>query len=94
MFTPGRRVKTIRTLYNMSQQELADKANIKRTHLSYFENDLVTLKDEDIQAIETALGVELDDPRIESALSLLADTLPTTTTKKNASLTLIAEPVF
>lgn len=60
MFTLGRKVKAIRTLYGMSQQELADKANIKRTHLSYFENDLIMLKDENIQAIENALGVKLD----------------------------------
>jgi transcriptional regulator with XRE-family HTH domain len=56
MFPLGRQVKAIRILYDIKQQELADRIGVGRTYLSLFENGQTQLTDEQTARLGLALG--------------------------------------
>lgn len=72
----GRKVRTVRVWLGVKQQELADRAGIKRAYISQFENDETMLTPENLKAVKGALGInELNDP-IEKILSELSPIEP------------------
>lgn len=56
----GLRIMTLRKMQEMSQDELARRAGIQRTHLSRIEAGKYAVTLETIQAIAEALGMTVD----------------------------------
>lgn len=56
----GLRIMALRSLHNMTQQQLADKAGIQRTHLTRIESGKYAVALETIQAIAEAFGMTVD----------------------------------
>ena len=56
----GLRIQTMRKLAGMSQEQLAEKAGIQRTHLTRIEAGKYAVTLETIQAIAEALGMTVD----------------------------------
>lgn len=58
----GYKIKEIRTAKKISQQELAEKANVSRTIISQLENGVRTVtKTDTLIKIADALGVKVED---------------------------------
>lgn len=66
----GFRIYNLRKLKGYTQQELADRAGIQRTHLGRIENGKYAVTFETIQAIAEALGMTTDI--VDTALQDLA----------------------
>lgn len=66
----GVRIYNLRKLKGYTQQELADRAGIQRTHLGRIENGKYAVTFETIQAIAEALGMTTDI--VDTALQDLA----------------------
>ena len=69
----GFRIATLRKLAGLTQEQLADKAGIQRTHLSRIEAGKYAVALETIQAIAEALGMTVDivDGRLRDLAPLM-----------------------
>ena len=56
----GRRIATLRKLAGMSQEQLADRAGLQRTHVSRIEAGKYDVTAYTVQLIAEALGMTLD----------------------------------
>lgn len=56
----GARITTLRKQAGLTQEELATRAGIQRTHLGRIEAGKYAVKLETLQAIATALGMTVD----------------------------------
>ena len=56
----GLRIMALRSLHNMTQQQLADKAGLQRTHITRIEAGKYAVALETIQAIAEAFGMTVD----------------------------------
>lgn len=81
--TVGDRIRTLRRLRRASQIELAKAIGVYQSTLSRIESGQFPLSPERKADIEKYLGVSLDDPRIEGAITALA-----APAKKNPNTTL------
>jgi DNA-binding XRE family transcriptional regulator len=66
----GAKVRALRALFGMNQDEFASKAGIPRTKVSEIESGLYNPTKEYVTKIENNLGIDLNDPRIEQFLTL------------------------
>ena len=56
----GQRVKALRTMAGLTQQELADRAGLQRTHIGRIEDGAFGSQVETIQQVAEALGMTVD----------------------------------
>lgn len=56
----GLRIMALRSLHDMTQQQLADKAGLQRTHITRIEAGKYAVALETIQAIAEAFGMTVD----------------------------------
>ena len=66
----GQRVKALRLMAELSQDELAQRAGLQRTHIGRIEGGKYAVNIETLQAIAEALGMTVDI--IDTALADLA----------------------
>ena len=68
----GARITILRKQSGLTQEQLADKAGIQRTHLGRIENGKYAVTLETIQAIAEALGMTVDiiDPGLQDLAPL------------------------
>ena len=68
----GQRVKALRLMAGLSQDELAGRAGLQRTHVSRIEAGKYAVTLETIQAIAEALGMTVDiiDPALQDLAPL------------------------
>ena len=68
----GQRVKALRLAAGLSQQELADRAGLNRTHIGRIEDGAFGSQVETIQQIAEALGMTVDiiDPKLANLAPL------------------------
>ena len=68
----GLRVATLRKMRGWSQQKMADRAGLQRTHVSRIEAGKYAVTFETIQAIAEALDMTVDiiDPRLQDLAPL------------------------
>lgn len=74
----GQRVKALRTMAGMTQQELADRAGLQRTHIGRIEDGAFGSQVETIQQVAEALGMTVDiiDPGLQDLAPLKRLTPP------------------
>lgn len=62
----GQRVRALRTQAGLTQQELADRAGLQRTHIGRIEDGAFGSQVETIQQVAEALGMTVDivDPKL------------------------------
>ena len=62
----GQRVKALRLMSELSQDELAQRAGLQRTHIGRIEGGKYAVNIETLQAIAEALGMTVDiiDPKL------------------------------
>ena len=74
----GQRVKALRLLADLSQDELAQRAGLQRTHIGRIEGGKYAVTLEVIQAIAEALGMTVDiiDPGLQDLAPLKRLTPP------------------
>ena len=62
----GQRVKALRLLAELSQDELAQRAGLQRTHIGRIEGGKYAVNIETLQAIAESLGMTVDiiDPKL------------------------------
>lgn len=70
----GHRITVLRKAAGMTQDELADRAGLQRTHVGRIEAGKYSVTIDSVQSIAEALGMTVDivDPRLEG-LSKLKD---------------------
>ena len=68
----GQRVRALRTQARLTQQELADRAGLQRTHISRIEDGAFGSQVETIQQVAEALGMTVDiiDPGLQDLAPL------------------------
>lgn len=68
----GQRVKALRTMAGLTQQELADLAGLNRTHIGRIEDGAFGSQVETIQQVAEALGMTVDiiDPGLQDLAPL------------------------
>ena len=68
----GQRVKALRKHANLSQEELANRAGLSRTHIGRIEDGTYGVQVETLQAIAEALGMTVDiiDPGLQDLAPL------------------------
>ena len=68
----GQRVKALRTMAGLTQQELADRAGLQRTHIGRIEDGAFGSHVETIQQVAEALGMTVDiiDPALQDLAPL------------------------
>ena len=68
----GQRVKALRLLADLSQDELAQRAGLQRTHIGRIEGGKYAVNIETLQAIAEALGMTVDiiDPGLQDLAPL------------------------
>ena len=68
----GQRVRILRTQAGLTQQELADRAGLQRTHIGRIEGGKYAVNIETLQAIAEALGMTVDiiDPGLQDLAPL------------------------
>lgn len=68
----GQRVKALRTMAGLTQQELADRAGLNRTHIGRIEDGAFGSQVETIQQVAEALGMTVDiiDPGLQDLAPL------------------------
>ena len=68
----GQRVKALRTMAGLTQQELADRAGLQRTHIGRIEDGAFGNQVETIQQVAEALGMTVDiiDPGLQDLAPL------------------------
>lgn len=57
----GKKIKNLRTLYNLTQEELANRTELTKGYISQLENDLVEPSLSTLEDIVNALGTNLSD---------------------------------
>ena len=57
----GKKIKELRTLYNLTQEELADRTDLTKGYISQLENDLTEPSISTLVDIVNALGTNLSD---------------------------------
>ena len=74
----GQRVKALRTMAGLTQQELADRAGLQRTHIGRIEDGAFGSQVETIQQVAEALGMTVDiiDPALQDLAPLKRLTPP------------------
>ena len=74
----GQRVKALRLMADMSQDELAQRAGLQRTHIGRIEGGKYAVNIETLQAIAEALGMTVDitDPGLQDLAPLKRLTPP------------------
>ena len=62
----GQRVKALRLMAELSQDELAQRAGLQRTHIGRIEGGKYAVNIETLQAIAEAIGMTVDiiDPKL------------------------------
>lgn len=62
----GQRVKALRLMADLSQDELAQRAGLQRTHIGRIEGGKYAVNIETLQAIAEAIGMTVDiiDPKL------------------------------
>ena len=75
----GQRVRILRTQAGLTQQELADRAGLQRTHIGRIEDGAFGSQVETIQQVAEALGMTVDiiDPGLQDLAPLKRQTLGT-----------------
>lgn len=68
----GLKIKTIRQLRGYNQGDVSGPVGISRAHLSYIENGKSGLSDALRAKIEAVLGLNLRDPLVNAAFTVLA----------------------
>ena len=68
----GQRVKALRLMTELSQDELAQRAGLQRTHIGRIEGGKYAVNIETLQAIAEALGMTVDiiDPGLQDLAPL------------------------
>ena len=68
----GQRVKALRLMDELSQDELAQRAGLQRTHIGRIEGGKYAVNIETLQAIAEALGMTVDitDPALQDLAPL------------------------
>ena len=68
----GQRVKALRLMTELSQDELAQRAGLQRTHIGRIEGGKYAVNIETLQAIAEALGMTVDiiDPALQDLAPL------------------------
>ena len=68
----GQRVKALRTMAGLTQQELADRAGLQRTHIGRIEDGAFGSQVETIQQVAEAIGMTIDiiDPGLQDLAPL------------------------
>ena len=68
----GQRVKALRLMADLSQDELAQRAGLQRTHIGRIEGGKYAVNIETLQAIAEALGrtVDINDPGLQDLAPL------------------------
>ena len=68
----GQRVRILRTQAGLTQQELADRAGLQRTHIERIEDGAFGSQVETIQQVAEALGMTVDiiDPGLQDLAPL------------------------
>ena len=68
----GQRVKALRLMAELSQDELAQRAGLQRTHIGRIEGGKYAVNIETLQAIAEALGMTVDitDPALQDLAPL------------------------
>ena len=74
----GQRVKALRLMAELSQDELAQRAGLQRTHIGRIEGGKYAVNIETLQAIAEALGMTVDiiDPALQDLAPLKRLTPP------------------
>ena len=74
----GQRVKALRLMADLSQDELAQRAGLQRTHIGRIEGGKYAVNIETLQAIAEALGMTVDiiDPGLQDLAPLKRLTPP------------------
>jgi transcriptional regulator with XRE-family HTH domain len=74
----GQRVRILRTQAGLTQQELADRAGLQRTHIGRIEDGAFGSQVETIQQVAEALGMTVDiiDPALQDLAPLKRLTPP------------------
>ena len=74
----GQRVKALRLLADLSQDELAQRAGLQRTHIGRIEGGKYAVNIETLQAIAESLGMTVDiiDPGLQDLAPLKRLTPP------------------
>jgi len=74
----GQRVRILRTQAGLTQQELADRAGLQRTHIGRIEDGAFGSQVETIQQVAEALGMTVDiiDPGLQDLAPLKRLTPP------------------
>jgi len=68
----GTQIKVIRTIRQMKQGELAERADVRQPTLSDFENGKYLPCEETLQRIKAALRWPSDEDRVQAAFAVLA----------------------
>lgn len=71
MVTYGAKLRTIRTLFGLTQEQVAERAKIERRDIIKFEQGVTLPTPQTSEAIQDALGINLDAPEIEAAFQIL-----------------------
>lgn len=65
MVTIGAKIRMVRNLLDIRQEDLARACGLQQYHLSIFERDRMLPTPETIKQIEQAFGVSLNDPELD-----------------------------
>ncbi len=68
----GQRVKALRLMADLSQDELAQRAGLQRTHIGRIEGGIYGVQTETLQQVAEALGMTVDiiDPALQDLAPL------------------------
>lgn len=72
MVTYGSKLRAIRALFGLTQEQVAKKARLERRDIIKFEQNIALPTPQSKQAIEAALGIDLDAPMVDKAFQVLA----------------------
>lgn len=78
----GQRIAALRKMAKLTQEELADRAGLQRTHIGRIEAGKYAVNIETVEAIAQVLGLTIDivDPRLQGLAPLTPLTKETATT--------------
>lgn len=68
----GAKLRAIRALLGLTQEQVAERAALDRRDIIKFEQGIALPAPQTREALKKALGVDLDAPHIEQAFSILA----------------------
>lgn len=85
MVTYGAKLRAVRALIGLTQENLAEKAALDRRDIIKLEQDVFLPSEQSKRAIRTALKIDLDSPEIEQAFSIIVDKVNTSAAQMRAS---------